>query len=67
MKIRLVQDARIKHYAGEIVDVSAEEFNFLTSVGSGVPVLTGANLSAPETSEEAKTKPKRKSAKRGNA
>lgn len=38
MKARLLRDARIKHKAGEIVEVSLAEFNFLVSVGSAEPV-----------------------------
>lgn len=38
MKARLIKDARIKHKAGEIVEVSPAEFNFLTSVGVAEPV-----------------------------
>lgn len=34
MKVRLLRDARINHKAGEIVEVSPAEFNFLVSVGS---------------------------------
>jgi len=38
MKVTLVRDARIKHKAGETVEVSPEEANYLLSVGSAVPV-----------------------------
>lgn len=38
MKARLIKDARIKHKAGEIVEVSPAEYNFLTSVGVAEPV-----------------------------
>lgn len=38
MKVRLIKDARIKHKAGEIVEVSPAEYNFLTSVGVAEPV-----------------------------
>ena len=38
MKVRLLRDARINHKAGEIVEVSPAEFQFLTSVGSAVEV-----------------------------
>lgn len=38
MKVKLIRDARIKHKAGEIVEVSPAEFNYLTSVGSAVPM-----------------------------
>lgn len=36
MKVLLVRDSRIKHKAGEIVEVSPEEAFFLLSVGSAV-------------------------------
>lgn len=42
MKARLIKDARIKHKAGEIVEVSPAEYNFLTSVGVAVPVKAEA-------------------------
>lgn len=38
MKILLTRDARIKHKAGEIVEVSPEEASFLISVESAVKV-----------------------------
>lgn len=34
MKIRLLRDARIKHRAGEIVEVSQQEATFLMSIKS---------------------------------
>lgn len=36
MKVKLLRDARIKHFAGEIVEVSTEEAGFLFSVGGAV-------------------------------
>lgn len=36
MKVKLIRDSRIKHKAGEIVEVSPEEAFFLLSVGSAV-------------------------------
>lgn len=36
MTVKLIRDARINHKAGEIVEVSPEEANFLLSVGSAV-------------------------------
>ena len=47
MKVRLIRDAKITVKAGEIVEVSPAEANFLLSVGSAVK--------APET----KRKPKK--------
>lgn len=46
MKVRLLRDASIKHKAGEIVEVSPAEANFLLSVGSAVK--------APETKKKPK-------------
>lgn len=37
MKAELLKDARIKHHAGEIVEVSPAEFNFLLSIGAARP------------------------------
>lgn len=34
MKVKLLRDSRIKHKAGEIVEVSPEECFFLLSIGS---------------------------------
>lgn len=38
MKVKLLRDARIKHKAGEVVEVSPEEYAFLVSVNSAEPV-----------------------------
>lgn len=38
MKVRLLRDAKIKHKAGEIVEVSLVEAEFLLSVKSAVKV-----------------------------
>lgn len=62
MKVRLTKDARIKHYAGEIVEVSLAEYNFLTSTGSAVSVHeTAAEVSQDE--DKPKTTTRRKTAK----
>lgn len=37
MRAELLKDARIKHNAGEIVEVSPAEFNFLLSIGAARP------------------------------
>ena len=47
MKMLLLKQARVKHYPGEVVEVSPEEAVFLQSVGAAVPA------------EEEKTKPKK--------
>ena len=47
MKVRLLRDARIKHSKGEIIEVSPEEYVFLTSVGSAEP-LDEVKVETPE-------------------
>ena len=37
MKVRLIKDARIHHKAGDIVEVSPVEFNYLASTKQAVP------------------------------
>ena len=50
MKVKLLRDERIKHKAGEIVDVSPAESHFLVSVGSAVEVAV--NLPEAEVAEK---------------
>ena len=66
MKLRLTRAARIRHEAGEIVEVSPAEAGFLLSTGSAVRVIEEApqtpeaETEAPETPEaeaEAPEKP----------
>lgn len=45
MKVRLLRTARIHHYAGEIVEVSQAEYDFLITTKSAEPVKEEA---APE-------------------
>jgi len=54
MKVKLLRDARIKHYAGEIVEVSPEECWHLVSTDGAVEVETAvkAPAKAIETPEE---------------
>lgn len=57
MRIKLTRTARIKHYPGEIVEVSPEEYNFLINTNSGV----GADeIETPEPVEKETTSRKRK-------
>lgn len=37
MKVKLTRPARIKHEAGEIVEVSPAEYAYLASIGSAIP------------------------------
>lgn len=62
MKVKLLRDARIRHAAGEIVEVSPAEFNFLVSVGSAVEVAVSPPKKAeiPENLETKEKKPRTK-------
>ena len=57
MKLLLKKAARIRHNAGEIVEVSPAEANFLLSVSAAEIVM--------ETKQEAVKQPSTKSAKKG--
>lgn len=59
MKARLLTDARIHHKAGDIVEVSPVEFNYLASTKQAV--LYVEERQATETPEE---KPKRTTRKK---
>lgn len=52
MKVKLIRDARIRHYAGEIVEVSPEEANFLISCKSAEEV----KAEKPKVSESVEVK-----------
>lgn len=54
MKVKLLREARIRHYAGEIVEVSPAEAGFLLSTGSAVEVLEAPKKR--ETPEDKKVK-----------
>ena len=53
MKARLLRNAKIWHKAGEIVEVSPEECQFLVSTDGAVVVEA---VKDPETPEKAETK-----------
>jgi len=59
MKARLIKDARIHHKAGDIVEVSPVEFNYLASTKQAV--LYVEERQTEETPEE---KPKRTTRKK---
>lgn len=61
MRVKLLRDARIKHKAGEIVEVSPAEGHFLTSTGSAVEVAVKAPevIETPEEPAKVETKAKR--------
>lgn len=56
MKVKLIRDARVIHKAGEIVEVSPAEYNFLISVRSAVPMT--------EEEKPVKTEEKKKTVKK---
>lgn len=61
MRLRLLRPARINHEAGEIVEVSSAQSEFLLSVGCAVRVdrpepVKQKQESEPETEEKPKTK-----------
>ena len=59
MKLRLTRAARIRHEAGEIVEVSPAEAGFLMSTGSAVRVIEEAPRT-PEAEAEATETPEAK-------
>lgn len=66
MKVRLLRDARIVHKAGEIVEVSPSEYQFLVSVGSAVQVAVNPEpkVETPEEPAIIETKVKRNRTKK---
>ena len=58
MRIKLLRDARIIRKAGEIVEVSPAEGEFLLSVGSAEKIVEKATAPAVEVAEKAVKAPK---------
>lgn len=56
MKVKLIRAARIRHDAGEIVEVSPAEAGFLLSTGSAVQYTEPVKKEKPETPEDKKEK-----------
>lgn len=56
MKVKLIRAARIRHNAGEIVEVSPAEAGFLLSTGSAVPYTEPVKEEKPEKPEDEKKK-----------
>lgn len=48
MKVILLRDQRIKHKAGEIVEVSPEIYNFLISTNSAIPAKEAVKAVEPK-------------------
>ena len=59
MKVKLLRDAKIRHAAGEIVEVSPAECQFLTSLGSAVIVCAAPATAKTETKATTKTTKKK--------
>lgn len=55
MKVKLLRDARIKHFAGETVEVSPADAHFLISTGSAV---SAEEVKAEKKKEKKETKKK---------
>ena len=56
MKVKLLREARIRHYPGEIVEVSPAEAGFLLSTGSAVMAAEApAMRETPEDAVKAET------------
>lgn len=56
MKVVLLREARIRHQAGETVEVSPAEFQFLVSTGSARPLGTEAEAEEPKKKTARKAK-----------
>lgn len=53
MLVKLLKDAKVKHHAGEIVEVSPDEFVFLTSTRCAI----AAPKEKPEEEQPAEEQP----------
>lgn len=58
MKVKLLRDSRINHQAGEIVNVSPAQADFLISCGSAAPVVEKATKEVEAVAEKAVKAPK---------
>lgn len=52
MQVKLLRDARIKHNAGEVVEVSPEEFAFLVANHAAEPVAAKPAKKTKKKEEE---------------
>lgn len=64
MKVKLLRDSRIKHYVGEIVEVSPTEALHLLSVGSAVELPDEVLIETPEDVQVAETPEKKRSTRK---
>ena len=49
MQVKLIKDARIKHKAGDIVEVSPIDANYLVATGQAVPVAEKKETARKQT------------------
>ena len=49
MQVKLIKDARIKHNAGAIVEVSPIDANYLVATGQAVPVTEKKETAKKQT------------------
>ena len=64
MKVRLLRDARIRHYAGEIVDVSPDECHLLVTTDGAEIVNAVKTIETPEKEDPKVETPEKKAAKK---
>lgn len=64
MIVKLLRDSRINHCAGEIVEVSPEQGEFLLSVGSAEAVKKAEPKKAEPVEEPVEEKPKKRVTKK---
>lgn len=62
MRVRLLRDARITHKAGEIVEVSPAECDFLVTTDGAVKVDAVETIETPEDKAEKIETPEKKKA-----
>ena len=60
MKVKLLRAARIRHEAGEIVEVSPAEAGFLLSTGSAVEYAAPVKAETPEAKAKKPENPEQK-------
>lgn len=62
MRVKLLRDARIKHSAGEIVEVSPSECDFLITTDGAIKVEAVEAIETPEDKAEKIETPEKKKA-----
>ena len=60
MRVKLLRPARIRHEAGEIVEVSPAEYQFLISLGSAIDAPKKAKRAIETPEEKAELSPQKR-------